>query len=170
MFERKVCKSCGKNGFFLKLNKDFLCSECANLQQNEMTMVEISNELIHGNFTKIESLIQEQDKKQRREEQNFNYVFKNYNTAYSLEKQGNADKALDIYIEMLEYNPPGMNYYIRPCIILERKHEYTAAIQICDLAIKRINQGYFDGNLDDFEHRRQRLLKKLEKENNNKNI
>lgn len=170
MFTKKVCKGCGKSGLFLKLNKDNLCFECADLQKSEMSMAEIADELgayVKGKGTpkKTISYMQKQEKKEQRESKNFNRVFGTYETARQLERQGETDRALSIYLKLLETCPPGTDYYIRPCIILEKKHEYAHAIQICDLAIKGINQGRFNADIADFEHRKNRLQRKLEKEN-----
>lgn len=167
MFEKKVCKSCGKNGFFLKLNEDLLCSECADLQNREMSMPEVADEIVKfvngkGTTKKLDTYIKAQEKKENRERKNFNFVFGNYKKARNLEKQGKTDKALELYLKLLDNCPGGTDYYVRPCIILEKKHEYVHAIQICDLAIRNIQQGRFNANVEEFQHRKNRLLRKLE--------
>lgn len=168
MFEKNVCKGCGKSGYFLKLNKDLLCEECLDLQRKQMTSSEFDEELIkwykgEGSLKKVNSYMKAQDAKSQREEKNFNKVFHKYQKARELEKSGKVDNALEIYIKILENCPPGTDYYIRPCIILEKKHLYAQAIQICDLAIKNIRIGRFNADENEFLHRKDRLLKKIEK-------
>lgn len=168
MFEKKVCKGCGKSGIFLKLNSDLLCDECEDLKNREMSMSEVADELV--NFVKGENItkkfstyIKSQEAKEKRGERNFKFVFGNYDKARNLEKQGETEKALELYLKLLNNCPPGTDYYVRPCIILEKKHEYSHAIQICDLAIRNIQQGRFNANVEEFQHRKERLLRKLEK-------
>lgn len=168
MFEKNVCKGCGKSGYFLKLNKDLLCEECLDLQRKQMTSSKFDEELIkwykgEGSLKKVNSYMKAQDAKSQREEKNFNKVFHKYQKARELEKSGKVDNALEIYIKILENCPPGTDYYIRPCIILEKKHLYAQAIQICDLAIKNIRIGRFNADENEFLHRKDRLLKKIEK-------
>lgn len=170
MFEKKVCKGCGKNGFFLKLNSDLLCNECVELKNNEMSMSEVADELVkfvkgEGSAKKLTTYVELQEAKKRRETRNFNIVFGNYEKARSMERQGETDKALSIYLSLLENYPQGTDYYVRPCIILEKKHEYEQAIQICDLAIRNIQQGRFNANIEEFEHRKTRLLRKMRQTN-----
>jgi tetratricopeptide (TPR) repeat protein len=169
MLEKKVCKSCGQSGYFLKLNNDFLCVQCVDLKKKEMTHNEIDRELINfvndnGSLEKVTSLLQAHKQKERRESKSFDKIFKDYQKARQLEKQGDTQEALSIYLKILPNCPPGISYYERPCIILEKEHEYAQAIEICDLAIKNIKQGRFYADTDIFQHRKERLLKKLEKE------
>lgn len=168
MFEKNVCKGCGKSGYFLKLNKDLLCEKCVDLQNKEMTLAELDEELVKwykgkGTLKRVNSYMKAQDAKSQREEKSFNKVFNKYQKARELEKSGKLDNALEIYLKILENCPPGTDYYIRPCIILERKHQYTQAIEICDLAIKNIRIGRFNADENEFLHRKNRLLKKIEK-------
>lgn len=168
MFEKNVCKGCGKSGYFLKLNKDLLCEECVDLQNKEMTLAEFDEELVKwckgkGTLKRVNSYLKAQDAKSQREEKSFNKVFNKYQKARELEKLGKVDNALEIYLKILENCPPGTDYYIRPCIILEKRHQYTQAVEICDLAIKNIRIGRFNADENEFLHRKSRLLKKIEK-------
>lgn len=68
MFEKKVCKGCGKNGFFLKLNSDLLCNECVELKNNEMSMSEVADELVkfvkgEGSAKKLTTYVELQEAK-----------------------------------------------------------------------------------------------------------
>ena len=169
MFEKNVCRGCGKSGYFLKLNKDLLCGECVDLQNKKMTESEFTEELIKwykgkGTLEKVNSYMEAQEAKSQREEKSFNKVFNKYQKARELEKSGKVDDALEIYLKILENCPPGTDYYIRPCIILEKKHQYAQAIEICDLAIKNIRIERFSADENEFLHRKNRLLKKIEKE------
>lgn len=168
MFTKKVCKECGRSGYTLRLNKDLLCPDCVDLQNKKMTLDEVADELVNwhngkGSLKKINALHKAQESKDRREERNFNFVFGNYQKARDLERKGETDKALAIYLKLLKNNPPGTDYYTRPCIILEKKHEYAQAIQICDMAIKAIQQKRFNADEEEFLHRKNRLIKKSEK-------
>ncbi|MBC5745620.1 hypothetical protein FMM74_019135 [Lachnospiraceae bacterium MD308] len=169
MFEKNVCKGCGKGGYFLKLNKDLLCEECVDLQNKEMTLSEFDEELTkwykgEGTLKKVNSYMKAQDAKSQREEKSFNKVFNRYQKARELEKSGKLDNALEIYLKILKNCPPGTDYYVRPCIILEKKHQYTQAVELCDLAIKNIRIGRFNADENEFLHRKNRLLRKIEKE------
>ena len=169
MLEKNVCKGCGKSGYFLKLNKELLCEKCADLSNQEMTTSEVVDDLINwrngtGTLKRFNSYTKAQKDKKQRAEKNFDNVFNKYQKARELEKSGKIDEALEIYLKILKHCPPGTDYYIRPCIILERKHQYTQAIELCDLAIKNIQIGRFHADENEFLHRRNRLLKKIEKE------
>ena len=168
MFKRKVCKGCGASGIFLTLNKESLCPNCIYAQNKEMSMNEVANELANwvngkGSANKVRAMIKAQEDKAFREAQNFNRIFGKYQKARKLEKSGDVNKALDIYLNLLKYSPPGSDYYVRPCIILEKKHEYKQAIEICDKALHAMRNGIFRGSEDEILHRRERLVKKQEK-------
>lgn len=169
MLVKKVCKQCGKNGYILRLNEKLLCPDCVDLENKEMTADEVVDELVNwyndkGSLKKINALHKAHEAKNRRQEKNFHFVFGNYQKARDLERKGETDKALAIYLKLLKNNPPGTLYYTRPCIILEKKHEYAQAIEICDMAIKGIREDRFNADEEEFLHRKNRLLKKLEKD------
>lgn len=87
-----------------------------------------------------------------------------YEEARILEKNGQIEKALPLYIEILNnYTPCGTSYYERPAIILERLNRFEEAIAICDKAINAINNNFFNGDKSAFEKRKERLYKKLNK-------
>lgn len=169
MLKKNVCKGCGKNGLFLKLNKELLCAECVDLEAKRMSTSEVTDELIAyvkgtGTTKKIEAYMKAQESKNKRELHNFNIVFGNYEKARNLEKQGDMEKALAIYLKLLEKCPTGTDYYVRPCIILEKKKEFEKAIEICDFAIKNIRQGRFNADENEFLKRKERLVKKCNKQ------
>lgn len=169
MFEKNVCMGCGKSGYFLKLNKELLCEECVDLKNKKMTNSEVTEELVNwfngkGTLKKVNSYMKAQDAKSQREKKNFDKVFNSYQKARELEKSGKTDDALEIYLKILENCPSGTDYYIRPCIILEKKQQYAQAVELCDLAIKNIRIGRFNADENEFLHRKNRLLKKMQKE------
>lgn len=89
-----------------------------------------------------------------------------FTTARNLEKQKLYEEAVNIYLDILKnYNPVGLGpaYYERPCILLEKLKRYDEAIEICNLAISRIDKYNFHFPKDDFEKRLDRLIKKKNK-------
>lgn len=177
MIIKNACKECGKSGYFLKLNKELLCPKCADEKNKRMTLEEVVKDLNDwfdgkGTLDRIEANNNRYNAKRKREDENFQKVYFSYQKARELEKKGKIDEALKIYLKNLKECPPGTDYYVRPCIILEKKHEYARAIEICDIAIKLCREGRFDlkkeGHFkseDEFAYRKERLIKKLEKEN-----
>lgn len=170
MFQKKKCVNCGASGRFLKLNDHNLCVKCSSLKNNEMSLAEVGNELADwfnsGKMpSKLLDIQAERLASDTRSNLNFERIFQTYNTARGCEKSGNIDAALSIYLELLQDCPPGMDYYVRPCIILEKKKSYELAIDICETAISNINAGYFSGDIAEIEHRKERLQRKLAKQN-----
>ncbi|QAS52421.1 hypothetical protein [Halobacillus litoralis] len=97
------------------------------------------------------------------EENDFKEYFHLYNQAKDLEGTSPLE-SLELYIHILtEYRPKGMNYYERPTYILEEIGSYQEAIDICDRAIKEIENNLFKGDLYSFKDRRERLLQKQTK-------
>lgn len=85
-----------------------------------------------------------------------------YEEARLLENVGHSEKALDIYLLILnKYIPSGSAYYDRAAIISEKLKKYEQAIMICDLAIN--NQQLYNLNfpIDTYLNRKKRLVKKL---------
>lgn len=168
----KKCNQCGKAGLFLRLNKDGLCKSCErdNLKLINLSSEELVNTLSNAVKTdnnkelkKIEKSLEAQNRISKRQRTNFDIVYNKYNKARELERSGNTDKALKIYLSLIEYRPPGTDYYTRPCIILEKQKKYKEAIEICDIAIEEINNNNFNANVSEFTKRLERLKKKFEK-------
>lgn len=169
MFQKKKCINCGASGRFLKLNDHNLCVKCASLKNKEMSMEDVGNEIADWfNSGKIPSKLldiqAERFASDIRSDLNFERIFRTYNIARDFEKSGDVDAALSIYLDLLQDCPPGMDYYVRPCIILEKKKSYELAIDICETAISNINAGYFSGDIAEIEHRKERLERKLAKQ------
>ncbi len=166
MHVRNVCKECLANGYSLKLNEDLLCSKCANLLSMRISNASFDElaELVWSESEEFDAYNKAYEAKSKREEKNFNFIFDNFSKARELEKDGCVQEALNIYLKIVEYCPPGTDYYTRPCIILEKQKEYAKAIEICDLAIKHIREGRFNADEEEFNHRKERLIKKMSKE------
>jgi hypothetical protein len=105
------------------------------------------------------------------EDENFSIYFNLYEKARNLEKLKKEDEALKIYLSILaKYAPQGTSYYERPAIILERQKHYKEAVKICTMAIKAINNKNFNADVNEFEHRLNRLNNKIAKQENSKTI
>ncbi len=166
---KMVCKECYKSGYNLKLNENLLCDECIDYYNKELNSNELRSDIENwidkkGNLKRINICNKLRKKKEKRTEKNFYKIFNAYQKARELERQGKPDDALKIYLKLLVECPPGTEYYARPCIILEKKHEYLQAIEICDLAIKSIREERYQADESEFTHRKNRLLSKLEKQ------
>lgn len=87
-----------------------------------------------------------------------------YEQAQLLEKNSEVEKALEIYLSILEnYEPIGISYYERPAIILEKLKRYKEALGVCDLALKnpnRFNKPTLTAIKDKLGKRKIRLTKK----------
>ena len=160
---RNVCKECLANGYSLELNEELLCSDCAYCHRLDLDKIVYSNHSLSTMSKQMKEFNRAYDAKREREQRNFDFVYGKYTYARELEKQGNAEEALLIYLNIIEYCPPGTDYYTRPCIILEKQKEYDKAIEICDLAIKHIREGRFNADEEEFNHRKERLIKKMSK-------
>ncbi|MGF7431056.1 hypothetical protein PQV03_09865 [Thermoanaerobacterium thermosaccharolyticum] len=105
-------------------------------------------------------------KEETQEEKDFKIYYKIYEEAYNLEKSGEIDKALEKYLYILDnFIPTGYLYYERPAIILEKKHDYQKAIEICNKALsnKHFNKPTKEYVDEAFSKRLNRLIKKINK-------
>ncbi len=94
----------------------------------------------------------------------FDKYFSIYETARKYEKESNIEVALELYLTILKkYMPIGAAYYDRPAIILEKLKRYDEAIKVCDLAIKNQMEYNLHFDKESFEHRKMRLIEKLNK-------
>lgn len=174
MYKLKKCKQCDKTGFFLKLNANGLCQDCQKDNSQiinlslEQTADVLATAVKTGNnktLKKFQQSIDAQERISKRKLKNFNVIFKAYQKARELEKKGQPKEALEIYLDLIVYRPPGTDYYIRPCIILEKQKEYRKAIDICEIAITEISSKSFNADPNEFHYRIERLEKKLNKQN-----
>lgn len=164
------CICCGKSGVFVRLNKDGLCSQCVKdtniimdfkSSTNAMKRFFLNNDI--KEFLKVRNSTSAQKRIKKRKLHSFEKIFFQYQKARTLEKKGNINQALVIYLSLVPYRPEGTDYYTRPCIILENQKRYQEAIEICDIAIQEIEAEHFNADVQEFVHRRERLMKKREK-------
>jgi tetratricopeptide (TPR) repeat protein len=107
--------------------------------------------------------------KQRRETEKWdkmaaelNQFYPLYEKGRELERLGELEEAIKIYYDILErYFPRGIVYYERPAIILEKMKRYPEAIAICEMAISRIDNIYFHADPEEFQHRIDRMKRKM---------
>ncbi len=163
MHIRNTCKECLASSYSLKLSEDLLCPDCVKYHQLSSNNGFDNGASLSKACSQWEASSKAYDALRKREKKNFDFIYNNYCRARELEKNGQLDEALDIYLRIVEYYPPGTDYYTRPCIILEKKKEYALAIEICDLAIKGIQEKRYNADENEFIHRKNRLIKKMSK-------
>lgn len=170
----KKCKQCDKTGLFLKLDANGLCKDCLNDNSQiikmslDNTATSLATAVKTGNnktLKKFQQSINAQERIDKRKLANYNVILKRYQKARELEKNGQSEEALEIYLDIIENRPPGTDYYIRPCIILEKQKQYKKAIDICEFAIAEINNKSFNADPSEFHNRIERLKKKLNNQN-----
>lgn len=89
-------------------------------------------------------------------------MFKLVEKAKTMERIGNENKALEVYLEVLkDYTPNMSDAYERPAVILERKKRYDEALKICETAIELINDNKLGGTVGKFEKRIEKLKSKM---------
>lgn len=87
-----------------------------------------------------------------------------FERAQRLERAGNDDKALELYLEIHEsYEPNLSQAYERPAIILEKKRRYDEAIELCEKAISMIENDRLTGSKDKFYSRIEKIRLKQNK-------
>lgn len=90
-------------------------------------------------------------------------MFKLVEKAKTMERIGNENKALEIYLQVhRDYTPNTSDAYERPAVILERKKRYKEALEICEKAIELINDNKLGGTVSKFEKRIEKLHHKME--------
>lgn len=78
--------------------------------------------------------------------------------AKTYERIGREEEALNIYLEIhVKFFPNTSDLFERPAILLEKRKRFDESIQICEKAIKLINEGKITGIKDNFERRIQRI-------------
>lgn len=81
--------------------------------------------------------------------------------AKAMEKIGNDDKALELYLELInDHHPHVSHVFERASVILEKKRRYDEAIEICNRAIDLIKQEKISGNVATFQSRINRIDEK----------
>lgn len=98
-------------------------------------------------------------------QQQLSEMFKLVEKAKTMERIGNENKALEIYLDLLEnYTPNTSDAYERPAIILEKKKRFDEALKICEHAIELINDNKLGGTVSKFEKRIEKLKERMKTE------
>lgn len=85
--------------------------------------------------------------------------------AKKMDRLGNDDAALELYLEILDnYLPNLYANFERPAIILEKKHRYQEAIEICQRALELIEEEKISGDKEKCQHRIEKLMDKVSPE------
>lgn len=91
-----------------------------------------------------------------------NEMLKLNDKAKKMDRLGNEDAALELYLEILEhYHPNLYANFERPAIILEKKRRYKEALEICQRAIELIEDEKISGDKDKCQQRVDKLLDKV---------
>ncbi len=104
-----------------------------------------------------------QEEKKCKEQKKYDQIYKKYDTAHGLEKEGKFEEALSLYLEIVKKNPDGTAYFDRPCIVLEKLGRYDEAIALCNQALERISSGKMSADPESYHKRISRLEKKKSK-------
>ncbi len=101
------------------------------------------------------------------DQQQFQQMHKLHEKAKRLEKFGKDGDALEIYLQIhQDYFPNTSDLYDRPIVILEKKKRYEEAIDICKLAIERIEADKVSGSSTSFHKKLEQLTTKLHPDGN----
>lgn len=74
----------------------------------------------------------------------------------------NEEIALDIYLEIFEnYQPIISKTYESAIRLLEKRHRYQEALQICERAIEGIKNDEMSGLIEKFENNKDRIVRKM---------
>ncbi len=85
--------------------------------------------------------------------------------AKKMDKLGNSDAALEIYLEILDkYEPHLYINFERPAILLEKNKRYEEALEICEKALELIQHEIISGDGESCKHRIEILNQKINPE------
>ena len=91
-----------------------------------------------------------------------NEMLKLNEKAKKMDRLGNEDTALELYLEILDnYHPSLYSNFERPAIILEKKRRYQEALEICQRALELIEDENISGDTDKCQHRIDKLTEKI---------
>lgn len=91
-----------------------------------------------------------------------NELLKLNDKAKKMDRIGNEDAALGLYLEILsDYHPNLYANFERPAIILEKKHRYEEALEILEHALKLITEEKISGDKDKCQSRIDKLKAKV---------
>lgn len=98
-----------------------------------------------------------------------NEMLKLNERAKKMDRLGNEDAALEIYLEVLEhYQPHLYSNFERPAIILEKKRRYEEALDICERALELIEAENISGDPEKCQSRINKLREKIVPEESEK--
>lgn len=88
------------------------------------------------------------------DQQKLQELYKLHERAKRFERLGNDTEALNIYMEIHEnFFANTSDLYERPAVILEKKHRFQEAIDMCEKAIELIKDDKISGTVEQFEKR-----------------
>lgn len=140
----------------------------------------ILNNYIKGNpnskqqYNELENKLKEYEAQEKLKQNTFNEYYSKFLKAKDLEKAGEIEKALSLYMDVINnYNPEGSSYYERPAIMLEKIRDYKRALSISmmgkqNLITRSINENNID--ISYFDNRIARLENKIKNPPNPKSI
>ena len=99
------------------------------------------------------------------DQQKLQELYKLHERAKRMERLGNDTEALNIYMEIHEgYFANTSDLYERPAVILEKKHRFQEAIDMCEKAIAFIKEDKITGTEEQFEKRISKLKERMANE------
>lgn len=125
-------------------------------------------------YNELENKLKEYEAQEKLKQNTFNEYYSKFLKAKDLEKAGEIEKALSLYMDVINnYNPEGSSYYERPAIMLEKIRDYKRALSISmmgkqNLITRSINENNID--ISYFDNRIARLESKIKNPPNPKSI
>lgn len=125
-------------------------------------------------YNELKNKLKEYEAQEKLKQNTFNEYYSKFLKAKDLEKAGEIEKALSIYMDVINnYNPEGSSYYERPAIMLEKIRDYKSALSISmmgkqNLITRSINENNID--ISYFDNRIARLESKIKNPPNPKSI
>lgn len=117
--------------------------------------------LYNTGFTeRLEEYNRVQKEKKNHKRELFEQRYAEFEKARTLEKEGKLEEAAELYKKNVKYGE-GTVYFDRPCIVLEKLGRYEEAIEICNIAIDKINKGKFNADVNSYINRKERLYAKM---------
>jgi len=99
------------------------------------------------------------------DQQKLQELYKLHEKAKRMERLGNDTEALSVYLQIHEnFFANTSDLYERPAVILEKKHRFEEAIEMCQKAIGLIQEEKISGTVEQFEKRITRIKERMEKE------
>ncbi len=98
------------------------------------------------------------------DQQKLQELYKLHERAKRMERLGNDDEALNIYLQIHEdFFANTSDLYERPAVILEKKHRFDEAIALCQKAIALIQDDKITGTVEQFEKRIRKIEERMGK-------